>query len=124
MKLIEQCNNCRHNWDGHCVKGNDFWKTNIANIEVRCEDYEKNIVSKESEESMSEKPVDLTVPEMCQDCTLYSRRRKSCPIQTEPGWLYEKFGTCWSKRTDPEIDEKIFLAMEKYKKRMAMNQNQ
>ena len=46
MKLIEQCNNCRHNWDGHCVKGNDFWKTNIANIEVRCEDYEKKKVVK------------------------------------------------------------------------------
>jgi hypothetical protein len=58
-----------------------------------------------------------TVPEMCQGCTLFINKRWRCPIQEEPGWLYEKFGTCWSKRTDPLEDTRICIAMEKYKKK-------
>lgn len=55
-----------------------------------------------------------TVPEMCQDCTLYYGEGWRCPVQKEPGWLYEKYGTCWSKRTDPKVDKKIAVDIERY----------
>lgn len=55
-----------------------------------------------------------TVPEMCQDCTLYYGEGWRCPVQEEPGWLYEKYGTCWSKRTDPKVDKKIAVDIERY----------
>jgi hypothetical protein len=55
-----------------------------------------------------------TVPEMCQNCTLYNGKGRRCPIQKEPGWLYKKYGTCWSKRTDPIIDKKIKRSMYDY----------
>ncbi len=58
-----------------------------------------------------------TVPEMCQDCTLYYGEGWRCPVQKEPGWLYEKYGTCWSKRTDPKVDKKIAVDIERYIKR-------
>jgi len=55
------------------------------------------------------------IPEMCEGCTLYKGKNWRCPVQEEPGWLYEKYGTCWSKRTDPAVDKQIIAAIEKYK---------
>lgn len=40
------------------------------------------------------------IPEMCNGCTAYSGERMQCPIQDEPGWLYKRYGVCWSKRTE------------------------
>ena len=41
MVLIERCRTCKNNWDGHCIVGNDIWKTKNSNKEVECEEYEE-----------------------------------------------------------------------------------
>jgi len=41
MTLKEQCASCKANWDGHCINGNDTWKSINSCNEVICEDYEK-----------------------------------------------------------------------------------
>lgn len=41
MKLLEQCKTCKANWDGHCINGNDSWKSRMSDKEVKCEDYKK-----------------------------------------------------------------------------------
>jgi len=41
MKLSEQCKTCKANWEGHCINGNDIWKSRMSNIEVKCEDYKE-----------------------------------------------------------------------------------
>jgi len=38
---------CKHNRDGHCVMGNDRWKTRMADTEIECEEYEESEVEEE-----------------------------------------------------------------------------
>jgi hypothetical protein len=42
MRLSEQCKMCKNYWDGHCVMGNDIWKTRMADTEIECEEYEES----------------------------------------------------------------------------------
>jgi len=58
------------------------------------------------------------IPEMCNGCTAYSGERMQCPIQDEPGWLYKRYGVCWSKRTDPSVDEQIYSDIKEYRRKV------
>ena len=39
--MLKLCRTCKYDWDGHCVEGNDCWRSFKAKEDDECEDYER-----------------------------------------------------------------------------------
>ena len=39
--MLKLCRTCKYEWDGHCVEGNDYWRSFKAKEDDECEDYER-----------------------------------------------------------------------------------
>ena len=63
-----------------------------------------------------------TIPEICEGCTQYWGEGRRCSVQKEPGWLWEN-GGCWSKRTDPAVDKRIYEDIQRDKGRWIKNEH-
>ncbi len=39
--MLKLCWTCKYDWDGLCVKGNNYWRSFKAKEDDECEDYER-----------------------------------------------------------------------------------
>lgn len=61
---------------------------------------------------MPKVPYGWIVKQMCEGCLRISGHR--CLIQTDPYYLWRKYGECWSRITDPERVKEIENAIMEY----------
>lgn len=54
----------------------------------------------------------VIVNKMCKGCVRV--KNKKCLVQTDPLWLYLKYGECWSKLTDWDEAKRIEEAVREY----------
>lgn len=49
--MLKLCRTCKYDWDGHCVEGNDYWRSFKAKEDDECEDYERRDEDAQTQEA-------------------------------------------------------------------------